>query len=74
MVLRLPHLPEFTSPNKVMVRTLAGHRDLATLYLQRELLGEFWYVGSPSLLLVQRHNHKILEELPLLVLDELPGK
>lgn len=43
-------------------------------YLQRKLLGEFWHIGSPCLLLVQRHDHKVLKELPLLVLDEIPVK
>lgn len=39
--------------------------------LQWELLGDLRDVGSPSLLLVQRHHDEILEELPLLVLDQV---
>lgn len=44
------------------------------LYLERELLGEFWHIRSPGLLLVQGHDHEVLEQLPLLVLHELPVK
>lgn len=40
--------------------------------LEWELLGDLRDVGSPSLLLVQRHHDEILEELPLLVLDQVP--
>lgn len=40
--------------------------------LQWELLGDLRDVGSPSLLLVQRHHDEVLEELPLLILDQVP--
>ena len=55
-----------------MLQSMAGHRAWPTPYLQRELLGEFGHVRSPSLLLVQGHNHEVLEKLPLLVLNQLP--
>lgn len=55
-----------------MLQSTAGRRAWPILYLQWELLGEFGHVRSPSLLLVQGHDHKVLKKLPLLVLDQLP--
>lgn len=62
-------------PSKIfprMLQFMAGRGAWPILYLQWELLGEFRHVSSPSLLLVQGHDHEVLKKLPLLVLDQLP--
>lgn len=41
-------------------------------HLQWELLGNLRDVGGSGLLLVQRHHNKVLEQLPLLILDQVP--
>lgn len=58
---------QLLQPSKGTTQSKRGQADL-----QRELLGDLRDVGSPSLLLVQRHHNEVLEELPLLVLDQVP--
>ena len=37
-----------------------------------ELIGDLGEVGVPGGLLLEGHDHEVLEKLPLLVLDQLP--
>lgn len=42
------------------------------VYLERELLSDFWQVRDSSLGLVERNNYEILKEFPLLQLHQIP--